>query len=168
MIRLVARRSVAFVALSVLWVACAGGSEPPGPPADAKPYRTVIDVQQTMLWILDPATDVIWDSAGVIITAEGETDLSPTTDAGWENVRNQAALVAESGNLLMLPGRSQGPAWDAYARALITAGEVAMAAAEAQDADALFDAGGQLYGVCRACHAQFHIAPKQPWEESRP
>ena len=48
-----------------------------------------------MLWILDPAADVIWDSAGAIITAEGETDLSPTTDEGWEHVRNSAAVLTE-------------------------------------------------------------------------
>ena len=168
MIRLVARRWVIIIALSSLWVACVGDSAPSSLPAEVKPYRSVADVQETMLWILEPATDVIWDSAGAVITAEGEKDLSPTTDAGWENVRSHAAVVAESGNLLMLPGRSRGPAWDAYAQALIIAGEVAMAAADAKDADALFDAGGQLYGVCRACHTQFHITPKQPWEEARP
>lgn len=121
-----------------------------------------------MLWILDPATDVIWDSAGTIVTAEGETDLSPTTEAGWEKVRNHAATVAESGNLLMLPGRTRGPAWNAYSQALVAAGQRAMFAAEARDADALFDAGGQLYVVCRSCHAHFLIPEEAEREELRP
>ena len=124
----------------------------PGPP-----YRTVADVRQTMLWILDPAADLIWDSAGFVITADGETDLSPTTDEGWEHVRGGAALVAESGNLLMMPGRSGGPDWVAYAQQLTAAAEVAMAAADAQDADALFDAGGEVYQACRACHNQYMV-----------
>ncbi len=116
-----------------------------------------------MEWILDPAADVIWDSAGTIITAEGERDLAPTTDEGWDQVRSSAALVGETGNLLMMPGRASGPAWVAYAQGLTAAAEVAMAAAEARDADALFDAGGQLYQVCRACHEQYMV----PLEEAR-
>jgi hypothetical protein len=136
----------------------------PNGTSDAPAFRPVADVRQTMLWILDPAADVIWDSAGAIITAEGETDLSPTTDAGWQNVRNNAAVVAETGNLLMMPGRGTGgPKWAIYAQALTAAGEVAMAAADAQDADALFDAGGEIYQVCRACHAEYMV----PTEEMR-
>jgi hypothetical protein len=116
-----------------------------------------------MEWILDPAADVIWDSAGVIITAEGERDLSPKTEAGWTRVRNSAAVVAEAGNLLMMPGRAAGPDWIAYAEALVAAGENAIAATEVHDADALFDAGGEIYQACRSCHAQFMV----PLEEAR-
>jgi len=119
--------------------------------------RPVTNVLQTMEWILDPATDVIWGSAGTIITAEGPTELAPTTDEGWAHVRNSAATVAETGNLLMMPGRSAGPDWNAHAERLIAAGELAMAAAEAQDSDALFYAGGELYQACLACHHQFMI-----------
>ena len=57
----------------------------------------------------------------------------------------------------MMPGRSAGPDWVAYAQALTEAGRVAMAAAEAKDAAALFDAGGQVYQACRACHEQFLV-----------
>ena len=132
--------------------------------ADSAPdFRPVADVKQTMNWILHPAAEVIWDSAGAIITAEGETDLAPTTDEGWELVRNGAAVVAEAGNLLMMPGRAAGPDWVAYAQELTVAGEVVMAAAAARDADALFDAGGQLYQVCRACHEVYMV----PLEQAR-
>ena len=124
-------------------------------------YRSIASVKQTMEWILDPSADLIWDSAGFIITAEGETDLSPTTDAGWERVRNGAVVVAETGNLLMMPGRSAGPDWVAYARQLTVSGELAMVAAEAQDANLLFDAGGQIYQVCRGCHEQYMVSLEQ-------
>ena len=167
MIGAVLRFPVCLLALS-LQLGCAASQEPPGPRPEAAPFRPVTDVKQTMAWILDPATDVIWESAGTIITAEGETDLAPTSEAAWENVRNQAATVAESGNLLMLPSRSSGPAWDAYAQALVAAGQRAMAAAQARDADALFDAGGQLYVVCRGCHAQFLIPEDGARKEDRP
>ena len=124
-------------------------------PQPATAYRPVANIKQTMEWILDPAADVIWDSAGFIITAEGETDLSPTTDEGWAHVRNSAAVVAETGNLLLMPGRSAGPDWVAFSQKLTRAGEAAMAAAESRDASALFDAGGQVYQACRACHEQY-------------
>jgi hypothetical protein len=126
-------------------------------PQPAPAYRPVANIRQTMEWILDPAADVIWDSAGFIITAEGEIDLAPTTDEGWAHVRNSAAVVAETGNLLLMPGRSAGPDWVSFSQKLTRAGEVAMAAAEARDAPALFDAGGEIYQACRACHAQYLV-----------
>lgn len=150
-----------LVAVSVS--GCGSAEPPPGATVTEEPYRVVTDVLHTMEWILDPAADVIWDSAGFIITAAGEADLQPTTDEGWKAVRNSAAVIAESGNLLMMPGRSAGPEWVGYAQALTESGMVAMAAAEAQNADALFDAGGQVYQACRACHEQYLV----PLQEAR-
>ncbi len=129
----------------------------PTPAPAAVPYRPVTNVLHTMEWILDPAVDVIWESAGYIITAEGERDLSPTTDAGWERVRNSAALVAEVGNLLMMPGRSAGGDWLGYSQRLTRSGERAMATAVARDKDALFEAGGEIYRACQACHEQYLV-----------
>jgi hypothetical protein len=113
-----------------------------------------------MAWILDPAADLIWDSAGTIITAEGEQDLSPTTDEGWNKVLHAAATLTEAGNLLMMPGRSAGDDWVEYSKGLTRAGMEAMAAAQAQDADALFHAGGNIYQVCKACHNQYWVKGK--------
>lgn len=118
-------------------------------------YHTVTDAKQIMLWILDPAADVIWQSAGSIITVEGEQDLTPTTVEQWQEVVNSAAMLAESGNLLMMPGRAQGDDWLEYSRGLIEAGTQALEAAQNQDGKALFDAGGQIYQVCKACHSQY-------------
>lgn len=134
-----------------MWVA---GCESPAP---ATPYEPIVSVRDTMNWILLPAADVLWDSAGTILTAEGRTELAPTTPEGWETVRRSAAIVAESGNLLMIPGRSEGPDWIAYSRSLHAAGRLAMAAAEARDADALFDAGGAVYQACVACHTRYWL-----------
>jgi hypothetical protein len=117
-----------------------------------------------MLWILEPAAELVWDSAGFVITVEGETDLSPTTDAGWDQVRNGAALVAESGNLLMMPGRSLGPDWIAYSAAMMGSARDAMAAADARDAEALFAVGGELYQACVACHTQYLVPIAQARE----
>jgi hypothetical protein len=129
---------------------CSGSGDTPGPD-----YRLITDLPQTMNWVLEPAADVIWDSAGYVIDASGETDLSPDTDAAWQQVVNAAATLAESANLLLLPGRSMGSDWNEYAHGLGQAAERALQAAQAQDADALFEAGGRVYTVCRACHNQY-------------
>ena len=108
-----------------------------------------------MVWMLEPAADVLWDSAGYVITEEGEQDLQPTTQEGWNEVRNAATVVAESGNLLMMPGYAVAGDWMEYSQALVAAGITARDAAIAQDADALFEAGARLYNVCRACHNRY-------------
>ena len=123
-------------------------------------YESTASVHDFMYWMLEPAADVIWDSAGFVITEDGEVDLQPTTQEGWDAVRNAATVVAESGNLLSMPGyRADEEDWVEYSQALIRTGLAAREAAQNKDADALFDAGGAIYNVCRACHNRYVIAP---------
>lgn len=143
------------VGLLLLGVGC--GERPVESGQAPPPYDVLMTSQQLMVWVLEPAADVIWDSAGTIITAEGRQELAPTTDEGWEEVVRAAATLVEAGNLLMLPGRAAGDDWIEYSTAMIDTGRLAMEAARAQDPDALFDAGGRVYQVCRACHNQYWI-----------
>jgi hypothetical protein len=140
------------IGLLACLVSCARVEQAAGPR-----YEAVADVRQTMESIIDPAADAIWDSAGSVITAAGEQDLAPATPGAWARVEAAAVLLTESGNLLMIPGRSAGPDWNQYASDLIGAGKQAMAAARQQDADALFDAGGRIYEVCLSCHNQYLV-----------
>ena len=120
------------------------------------PYAPTGNQYQFMTEYLEPASDVIWSSAGSIITHEGEVDLRPTSDEGWQKVAHAATVVAEGGNLMMMPGLTNGEAdWNEYAQGLTRAALLAKSAAEAQDADALFAAGGAIYNVCRACHNKY-------------
>ncbi|NJN50876.1 MAG: hypothetical protein HC809_02920 [Gammaproteobacteria bacterium] len=121
-------------------------------------------MKDTMNWVLDPAADVIWASAGSVITIDGETDLAPTTDEGWNAVRHSAAIVAETGYLLAQPGRAVDTnEWVEIANGLTRAGMLALEAAQAHDKEALFDAGARIYSVCVACHQQY-IAADAPAE----
>lgn len=133
----------------------------------APPFAPVLGVGDLMWNILDPAADGIWDSAGTIITAAGSRELAPTTDEGWEEVVQSAALLAEAGNLLMIPGRSNGAGWNDYSAELRAASQRAMAAAQAQNSDRLFDAGGEIYQACRGCHEKYW-KPAMPLGESLP
>ena len=122
------------------------------------PYQATASIHDFMYWVLEPAADVIWDNAGFVITEEGEVDLQPTTKDGWDKVRNAATVVAEAGNLMMMPGyRADTADWVEYSAGITRAALQARAAAQAQDADALFDAGGALYNVCRACHNRYIV-----------
>ncbi len=142
--------------VTLLVTGLVGCSDAPKP--QAAPYEPVLDLHDLMNSVLDPATDVIWGAAGAVITAEGEQDLAPVDDAGWQAVFNAAAVVTETGNLLMLPGRAEDNGdWMEYSSALITTGKEAMAAAEAKDAQAVFDVGGKLYLVCVACHQSYSL-----------
>jgi len=145
-------RLLMIIALAVL-ASCAGQKD-----TDYPQYEVVTDIHHTMDLIIDPAADLIWSSAGSIVTEAGEQDLAPDSDAAWGNVEAAAAVLAESGNLLMMPGRSAGEDWDTHSRELIQAAKMAMAAAEQQDADALFDAGGVIYQACLACHDQYLVS----------
>lgn len=120
-------------------------------------YNTSLTVQEIMALVLEPASDILWDSGGWVLDAAGYEELYPTTDDGWAYVRSQAAIVVESGNMLALPGRAEdNDAWMIYSEGLSEAGVLAMQAAEAQDKEAFFQAGAQLYSVCTACHQAYN------------
>lgn len=145
-------RMVGVTSVLLVAIGCAEEQKPP------PPYQATVSMHDFMYWVLEPAADGIWDSAGFVLTEEGEQDLQPTTQAGWDAVRNSATLVAEAGNLLMLPVyRADDEDWVEYAQGLITTGLQAREAAMNKDADALFDAGGAIYNVCRACHNRYVV-----------
>ena len=132
-------------------------------PATSGPqYQVVTDIHHTMELIIDPAADLIWSSAGSIITNAGEQNLAPTTADEWQKIEAAAAILAESGNLLMMPGRSAGADWNRYSKELISSGKLGVVAAEQQDADGLFDAGGAIYQACLACHNQYLVDQETP------
>ena len=143
-----------LMVLLLLLTAC--GQQEQAEQAKPTVFKPTGDVMHLMAWVLDPAADHVWDSAGSIITATGTRELAPTTDEGWLAVQHSAAVIAETGNLLLMPGliRDNGD-WQDISHGLIAAGMRAKAAAEAQDTDALFDAGGQIYRVCTSCHSLY-------------
>ena len=150
---------LALISLLLSGLAACSPSEQPASPTEqggSNPFKLSGDVKHIMQWVLDPAAFGVWDSAGSIITAAGTRELAPTTDEGWLAVEHSAAVVAASGNLLMIPGRAvDDEGWKNISQGLVDAGLLAQAAAKNQDSDALFDAGGQIYRVCKACHSVY-------------
>jgi hypothetical protein len=143
-------RTAALLSLvSALASSACGGPTPP-------PFKPVADTKLLMQAVVDPNADLIWDAVKVIMTKEGDENIRPKTDEQWIAVRNAAISVAESGNLLMMvPRAKDGGEWMQRAQEMIAAGEEAIKAAEAKNADKLFTVGGDLYDSCSNCHRKY-------------
>ncbi len=153
------QRRVALLATAVLIAGCT--SEPA-----TEPYTAVADVQQLMLSVLEPAAEVYWDAVGTIIDRYGTIEIRPETDAEWEAVTNAAYVMAETGNLLMMPERAlDDGSWVAMSRAMVEIGREAIAAAEARNTEAVFTVGGDVYQVCTDCHATYALETLRPNDE---
>jgi hypothetical protein len=144
--------------ISVILAACSAPEENGTAQSSADPtFNTALGVQDIMSLVLEPASDILWDSGGWVLDASGYEELYPTTDEGWAYVRAQAATVVESGNMLALPGRAEdNDAWMIYSKGLSEAGILAMEAAATQNEEDFFQAGAQLYSVCTACHQAYN------------
>jgi hypothetical protein len=116
-----------------------------------------------MASILEPAAEGYWDAVGVVEDLKGTTYLAPRSNEDWIKVRDYAYLIAESGNLLMMPPRARDQKdWVAMSKDLVEAGRRALAAAEARDTAAVFDAGAVVYETCTRCHATYAVALIKP------
>jgi hypothetical protein len=138
-----------WLVLLVTVAACS--SAPPAPP-----YRPVADVKTLMASVTEPAADVYWDAVGIVVDSEGEHQIEPKTAEDWDAVRNAAYVVAESGNLLMMPSRAKDNGeWMRAAQQMIEAAQKAIRAAESHDKTAVFDTGAEVYDSCTNCHSKY-------------
>lgn len=144
-----------MLCLTLAALAC---STPPPPP-----FKPVADIKLLMSAVLEPAADAYWDAVGAIIDEKGTQEFEPQTLEEWEAVRNSAYVVAESGNLLMMGSRARdGGDWMRFSQALIDVGQKAARAAESRSAQAVFDAGADVYDACTACHAVYAVELQRP------
>ncbi|MEP7210842.1 MAG: hypothetical protein ABI740_08395 [Alphaproteobacteria bacterium] len=125
-------------------------------------FDTTLPTHQVMKHIIDPAAIALWGRAGTMDTDKGTVSLAPQTEAEWAAAEQEAAIVAEGGNLLLLPGRipdlkGVGADWETFAHALTRQALAVKAATAARDNDRMFKAGGDLYQVCTDCHAKYYI-----------
>jgi hypothetical protein len=122
----------------------------------ATAYRTEVPMQILMRGPVTLAAEVYWESVSIVIDLEGVHENYPQSDEEWETVWAAAITLAESGNLLMMPGRAldQGD-WMRLSNALVDVGLEAARAAEAQDFEAVLDVGEKVYNVCLECHQQY-------------
>lgn len=81
---------------------------------------------------------------------------APKNDVEWDELSAKALMLAESGNLLLLPGRLRDQdLWVADTKLLIDAGNAAFKAAKNKDLAALTALNDALYESCVTCHADY-------------
>jgi hypothetical protein len=103
-------------------------------------------MSELMIKIIYPASDAIF----YITTRE------PKTEAEWVELQGKALAVAESANLLMMPGRARDQdRWMDDAKLMLDAGRAAFRAAKAKDVAALDALNDQLYTSCTSCHQHY-------------
>lgn len=183
--------SVCLLAAALLVVAaCQRAAETP--PEHQPPFVPALTVKDLMLNIIDPSADVVWLSVTTEVSEQGTLETRPQNDEEWTRVRQGALTLAEAANLLMIPGRTVAPddhvseapgielegpemdaliakdraAWDTRARALYDAAMAAYRAAEAKDADTIFEVGETIEHACEGCHSAYwypnEVIPELP------
>ncbi len=123
-------------------VTAAFQAAPPSPPA-AGPVGSMSDLMVKMIY---PTSDAIFYI----------TTRTPATDAEWGELQAKALTLAESANLLMMPGRARDQGrWMQDAALMLEAGRAAYRAARAKDVKALDALSDQLYESCTSCHQHY-------------
>ncbi len=132
-------RTLALLSLLVLF----SPTLPAQQPSQFRPVATVMQLHQAMI---GPASDAVFNAGS----------QPPKDDKAWGEVLNQAIILAESGNLLMLGSRAKDQGdWMKMARALVDAGALAVKAAQEKNAAALNDAGDRIESTCESCHQPY-------------
>ena len=133
--------------LALLLTAC-------GDPEAAREQR----VHDFMVGEFNETAEAVWDNAGYVLTAEGEESLFPETDAEWQ------AIVADAAELKRLSARlasselaADDQDWLVFSEGVGVVSDRIADAARAHDEEELFDAGGQLYQSCLACHERYIV-----------
>jgi hypothetical protein len=120
---------------------------PPAPVAADPPRQEVIGtMSDLMVKMIYPTSDAIFYI----------TTRTPTSDAQWGELEAKALTLAESANLLMVPGRARDrDRWMQDAKLMLDAGRAACRAARRKDVAALEALSDQLYQSCTSCHQHY-------------
>jgi len=141
--------------LASLWFVLAGASAAPAGSARAAPVATV---KQLMDGLISPASATVYGSVSIVVSAEGEKENYPKSEAEWDRVAGAAAALAEAGSLLMAEGRARDEdRWNSISQSMIDASVVSMKAAQARDKDALLASGEALNNSCDDCHRIYSV-----------
>ena len=129
---------------------------------------------QVMKGIMFPASNVIFAAQ-----RENPADVKPAKDPStatdaldgsygkWEAVENSALAIAETANLLILPGRKcsngldvpvKNPDWSQLVQGLREAAMTTYKAARSKNQDRMIEAAATLNAACANCHDRYRVA----------
>ena len=123
---------------------------------------------QVMRGILFPNSNVIFsaqtqDPGTVKKDADGASSVNPLAGnyGGWQAIENSGLAIAESANLLTIPGRVcsngkpapvQNADWQQFVRGLRDAGMAAYKAGQSKNMDMVVEAADTMTTACMNCH----------------
>ena len=131
------------------------------------------NLNQLMRGVLYPAANVVFfaqvENPGDVKPVPGQdpgmaTDPLTSTFGGWQAIENASLALAESANLLLVPGRicSNGapvpmkdPAWATFVQQVRDAGLMAYKAAQAKDQEKMINLSETLSAACAGCHRKW-------------
>jgi len=138
-------RMMLLMGIAILMLSAAGSAQAPG-------FQPMGTAHQVMVGMVATASYVIF----------AVPNRAPKDDKEWTSVQNSALILAEVGNLLMIPGRAKDTGdWMKFAKALRDAGSEAFKAANDKDAKALETIGDKIDDTCETCHAKYLPKPPQ-------
>lgn len=127
--------------IGLVWIVMIAGAAS----AQAPAYQNVGTMSQLMINIIYPTSDALF----YIERAD------PKTEADWNLIRNSALTLAESGNLLLMPGRVREGEWAADTKVMIDVATQAFRAAQAKDMQKILDLSENLSNSCIKCHLKY-------------
>ena len=166
------RRTVTFSIMLAASGLCGLSLLAQTPPTNAD-QQAHADLNQLMRGALYPAANVVFaaqvdDPEALKKAGGGDPSMStdPLTAAfgGWVAVENAALTLAESANLMTVPGRScsngvavpvKDAAWAALVQQLREGGMKAYQAARAKDQDQMIEASDAVNASCEGCHRRW-------------
>jgi len=134
--------------LALIFLAGAAMAQvPPTPaPAPAPFLKSVGTMSELMLDLIFPTSNEVF--------YVGRNENKTPKD--WNDLRNNALMLAESANLLMAENRAKDQdRWMKDAKLLWEVGNKAFIAAKAKDLDALKALNDELYEACQSCHEHY-------------
>ena len=134
-----------FVSLALAQGKPAAATQQPAA-AEGPPTRRVGTMSELMVHLIYPTSDAIFYISS----------RTPKTDSEWSAFQAQALTLAESANLLMMPGRArpQG-SWMKDSRLMLDAAAAAFTAAKARDVAGIEAVSDQLLESCTSCHKAY-------------
>lgn len=110
--------------------------------ADA-PLQATASMSELMTRIIQPTSDAVFYVSR----------FPPEDEAAWRQLENQTLMLAESANLMLIPGyRQEQEQWLRDTLLMRDASVAAWEAAKTQDLDALMELNNALYESCESCH----------------
>ena len=165
--------------LAVASISCTSQpSAPAAPAAAAGPVPTPHgNLAQIMRGIPFPASNLIFDTQTNDPAAAAKPSDAAGASAtqqfsgvygGWQAVENSGLAIAETANLLLVPGRlcqngkpvpNDREDFKKFTQGLIDAGMAAYKAAQSKNLDAMVEVAGTVSDACAACHEVYRDKP---------